>query len=64
MARRKCSSSIPLRSRQRIDLGVKELCRSRIAAQITAEETGRFVQVENYGSMPVQLNDLEPEIDR
>jgi len=35
-----------------------------LAAQITAEETGRFVHVENYGSMPVQLNDLEAQIDR
>jgi len=35
-----------------------------LAAQITADETGRFVHVENYGSMPVQLNDLEAEIAR
>jgi hypothetical protein len=35
-----------------------------LAAQITAEETGRFVHVENYGSLPVQLNDLEAEVDR
>jgi len=35
-----------------------------LAAQITAEETGRFVHVENYGSLPVQLNDLEMEIGR
>lgn len=35
-----------------------------LAAQITAEETGRFVHVENYGSTPVQLNDLKAEIAR
>jgi len=35
-----------------------------LAAQITGEETGRFVHVENYGSLPVQLNDLEAEIAR
>jgi hypothetical protein len=35
-----------------------------LAAQITGDETGRFVHVENYGSMPVQLNDLEAEIAR
>ena len=33
-----------------------------LAAQITGDETGRFVHVENYGSSPVQLNDLEAEI--
>ena len=33
-----------------------------LAAQITTDQTGRFVHVENYGSMPVQLNDLEAEI--
>ena len=35
-----------------------------LAAQISADETGRFVHVENYGSLPVQLNDLQAEIDR
>ena len=29
-----------------------------LAAQITADETGRFIHVENYGSTPVQLNEL------
>lgn len=33
-----------------------------LAAQITGDETGRFVHVENYGSKPVQLNDLEAEV--
>ena len=33
-----------------------------LAAQITGDEIGRFVHVENYGSSPVQLNDLEAEI--
>ena len=35
-----------------------------LAAQIRGEETGRFVHVENYGSQPVQLNDLEAELAR
>ena len=35
-----------------------------LAGQITGDETGRFVHVENSGSMPVQLNDLEAEIAR
>jgi hypothetical protein len=35
-----------------------------LAAQIRADDTGRFVHVENYGSMPVQLNDLEAEVSR
>ena len=35
-----------------------------LAAQITGEETGRFVHGENYGSQPVQLNDLEADIPR
>ena len=33
-----------------------------LAAQISADETGRFVHVENYGSTPVQLNDLQAEV--
>jgi hypothetical protein len=33
-----------------------------LAARITGEETGRFVHVENYGSQPVQLNDLRAEV--
>lgn len=32
-----------------------------LAAQISADNSGRFVHVENYGSMPVQLNELEAE---
>lgn len=32
-----------------------------LAAQITSDNSGRFVHVENYGSMPVQLNELEAE---
>ena len=35
-----------------------------LAAQIRGDETGRFIHVENYGSTPVQLNDLRGEIDR
>jgi hypothetical protein len=35
-----------------------------LAAQIRADETGRFVHVENYGSSPVQLNELEAEAAR
>ena len=35
-----------------------------LAAQISADETGRFVHVENYGSTPVQLNDLQAEVGR
>ena len=33
-----------------------------LAAQITADETGRFVHVTNYGSTPVQLNELRAEV--
>jgi len=33
-----------------------------LAAQISADETGRFVHVDNYGSTPVQLNDLQAEV--
>lgn len=33
-----------------------------LAAQIRADETGRFIDVENYGSAPVQLNDLQAEV--
>jgi len=32
-----------------------------LAAQIRADRSGRFVHVENFGSMPVQLNNLEVE---
>jgi hypothetical protein len=35
-----------------------------MAAQIRADDGGRFVHVENYGSSPIQLNDLEVESDR
>ena len=35
-----------------------------LAAQIRGDETGRFIHVENYGSTPVQLNDLRAEVDR
>ena len=33
-----------------------------LAARLTADETGRFVHVTNYGSTPVQLNDLRAEV--
>ena len=35
-----------------------------MAAQIREDDSGRFVHVENYGSMPIQLNDLEVEPNR
>ena len=35
-----------------------------LAAQIRADRSGRFVHVENFGSMPVQLNNLEVEVTR
>ena len=35
-----------------------------LAAQITADASGRFVHVENFASTPVQLNDLEVEAAR
>ncbi len=35
-----------------------------MAARVTADDSGRFVHVENYGSSPIQLNDLEAEPNR
>ena len=35
-----------------------------LAGRITADESGRFVHVENYGSMPIQLNSLQMEVER
>ena len=35
-----------------------------MAARITSDDSGRFVHVENYGSTPIQLNDLEMEARR
>jgi hypothetical protein len=35
-----------------------------LAAQIRGERSGRFVHVEDYGSTPIQLNNLEVEADR
>jgi hypothetical protein len=32
-----------------------------MAARVDADDSGRFVHVENYGSSPIQLNDLEAE---
>jgi hypothetical protein len=33
-----------------------------LAGRVSADETGRFVHVENYGSSPVQLNELQAEL--
>jgi hypothetical protein len=35
-----------------------------LAARINADDSGRFVHVENYGSTPVQLNELRAEVER
>jgi hypothetical protein len=35
-----------------------------LAARISADDAGRFVHVENYGSTPVQLNDLRVDVER
>ena len=35
-----------------------------LAGQIRGDESGRFVHVEDYGSMPIQLNELEAETKR
>jgi hypothetical protein len=35
-----------------------------LAAQVTADSSGRFIHVTNYGSTPVQLNELRVEHDR
>jgi len=35
-----------------------------LAAQIRADRSGRFVHVENFGSTPVQLNNVEVEVKR
>jgi hypothetical protein len=35
-----------------------------LAAQISSDDTGRFVHVENYASTPIQLNELEVEAGR
>lgn len=35
-----------------------------MAARVTSDNGGRFVHVENYGSTPIQLNNLEAEPDR
>ena len=35
-----------------------------MAARVSADNSGRFVHVENYGSSPIQLNDLEVESRR
>jgi hypothetical protein len=35
-----------------------------VAARIRADDNGRFVHVENYGSSPVQLNELQAESAR
>ena len=35
-----------------------------MAARVSADNSGRFVHVENYGSSPIQLNDLEAEPKR
>ena len=35
-----------------------------MAARITSHSSGRFVHVENYGSSPIQLNDLEMKANR
>jgi hypothetical protein len=35
-----------------------------LAAQITADKDGRFIHVENYGTQPIQLNNLEVSRDR
>lgn len=35
-----------------------------LAGRINADDSGRFVHVENYGSMPIQLNELQTEKER
>lgn len=35
-----------------------------LAARVDADDSGRFVHVENFGSTPVQLNNLEAEVRR
>jgi hypothetical protein len=35
-----------------------------MAARVSADNSGRFVHVENYGSSPIQLNDLEMKSNR
>jgi len=35
-----------------------------LAARVSADNSGRFVHVENFGSTPVQLNNLEAEVRR
>lgn len=32
-----------------------------MAVRVSADNSGRFVHVENHGSSPIQLNDLEVE---
>ena len=35
-----------------------------LAGRITADDSGRFVHVENYGSTPIQLNELQTDVER